>query len=823
MIHTKRGEKMFGAILEKLNLKLKKVKPIHQNIMSMEYKASGFIPYLTYWDPHTVISDDNTLTQFIKLNGFSFETADDEDLDIKRDLRNMLFKGLSNANVGLYFHVLRRKQSTYPEDYNNVDMPNGFAKYLDDVWVKRQKEKQAFVNDIYISVIKRPTAGASISGIEDWIRKMIKGSDVKAEKAMMQEMFEELEEASSRVVNALKSYSPQILSVVETENGVFSEIAEFLGAIINCGEKNKYLVSSEPIAKQLCNNRMYFGRKSIEIKQHDGASKYAGIVSVKEYGPKTWAGMLDVFLEMPFEFVISQSFEFINKQVAIRGMQLQQNRMLQSGDKAISQISEINVALDKAVSGEIGFGKHHLTVMCMAETTKELENLLSIVAVELTNTGCIGVRESVNMEPAFWGQLPGNYSFIVRKATINTLNLAGFNSLHNFPLGKPENNHWGEAVTVLDTTSATPFYFNFHVRDVGHTVIIGPTGAGKTVLMNFLCAQAQKFKCRLFFFDKDRGAEIFIRALGGQYTVIDPGSVCGFNPLQLPDTGENRTFLMEWLKMLVSTNQETISSEDIARLTAAINGNYKLERKDRSLSNIAPFLGLAGPGTIAGRLQMWYKGGSHAKIFDNGSDVIDFHKASVFGFEMGELLKDKASLGPVLSYIFHRINLSLDGTPTMIVLDEAWALIDNPVFAPRIKDWLKVLRKLNTFVVFATQSVEDASKSIISDTLIQQTATQIFLPNLKATDVYKSTFMLSEREYQLIKTTDPGTRYFLIKQGNDSLIARIDLSSMPDIINILSGRASTVGILDAVRQEHGDDPSVWIPVFNKRIKESMDT
>jgi type IV secretion system protein VirB4 len=158
----------------------------------------------------------------------------------------------------------------------------------------------------------------------------------------------------------------------------------------------------------------------------------------------------------------------------------------------------------------------------------------------------------------------------------------------------------------------------------------------------------------------------------------------------------------------------------------------------------------------------------------------------------------------------------------MIVLDEAWALIDNPIFAPKIKDWLKVLRKLNTFVVFATQSVEDASKSSISDTLIQQTATQIFLPNLKATSVYRSTFMLSEREFQLVKTTDPGSRFFLVKQGNSSVIARVDLSGMGDVINILSGRASTVVILDEVRKIHGDDPNVWIPIFDKKVQEASE-
>lgn len=171
----------------------------------------------------------------------------------------------------------------------------------------------------------------------------------------------------------------------------------------------------------------------------------------------------------------------------------------------------------------------------------------------------------------------------------------------------------------------------------------------------------------------------------------------------------------------------------------------------------------------------------------------------------------------MLLYIFHRINISLDGSRTMIVLDEAWALIDNPVFAPKIKDWLKVLRKLNTFVIFATQSVEDATKSQISDTLIQQTSTQIFLPNLKATDVYMSAFMLSQREYMLIKTTDPASRYFLVKQGVNAVIAKLGLNGMDNIINVLSGRADTVVLLDKIIKKHGSDPKKWLPVFYKEV------
>ena len=327
-----------------------------------------------------------------------------------------------------------------------------------------------------------------------------------------------------------------------------------------------------------------------------------------------------------------------------------------------------------------------------------------------------------------------------------------------------------------------------------------------------------KFKPRVFFFDKDRGAEIFIKALGGVYTIIEPRTKANFNPLQLDDTPDNRTFLGEWFKHLVTTNEEKISADNIAHINDAIEGNFKLSKEDRILRNLAPFLGLEGPDTLAGRLKMWHGKGSHALLFDNEEDKLDLTTASVFGFEMGQLLKDKAALSPVLLYLFHRISISLDGSPTMIILDEAWALIDNPVFAPKIKDWLKVLRKLNTFVVFATQSVEDASKSSISDTLIQQTATQIFLPNLKATRVYQDIFMLSQREYVLIKNTDPATRFFLIKQGIKAVVARINLRGMDDIINVLSGRAESVLLLDSIIEEVGNNPKIWLPIFCKRVK-----
>ena len=777
-----------------------------------EVSAAEFIPYAYHWDRDTIITKNQELLQVIKLEGFAFETSDDDVVDLKKMVRNSLYKSMAEGTFALYFHLIRRRQSAYP----GGKQPPGFAKTVDDQWRAKHSKRHSFINELYITVVrKRDTKGAA--KLENIFNKLESTTNKEAEAVQLKEMHKELKEAIYRVLATFKDYGARTLTTVQSPHGPHSEILEFLGRIVNAGDTQKMLVPSIDIANYLPINRLYFGSRAIEVRSASG-TRYAGIISIKEYAPATAAGILDAFLQLPLELIISQSFQFENRQTNIGSMQLQQRRMKQAQDVALSQVYEIDTALDMAMSGHIAFGHHHLTVLCIEDSLNALEGAISMVIAEMVNVGINPTREKLVLEQCYWAQLPANFDFIGRKSKINTLNIASFAAMHNFPTGRESGNHWGDSVTMFDTTSGTPYFFNFHLRDVGHTTIIGPTGAGKTVLMNFLCAQARKFNCRMFLFDKDRGAEIFVRALGGKYTDIDPSRPCNFNPLQLDDTMENRTFIAEWLAALVSTNDETVTAEDLESINRAVDGNYKLQRKDRVLHNIAPFFGLEGPGTIANRLKQWHSGGRYAAIFDHVEDVIDFHSDTVFGFEMGNVLANKTTLVPVLLYLFHRIQLSLDGTPNMIVLDEAWALIDNRVFAAKIKDWLKTLRKLNGMVVFATQSVEDAVNSGISDTLIQQTATQIFLPNPKATEAYRKAFMLSEREFNLLKTTDPGTRYFLVKQGRDVVIARIDLSGMDDVIAVLSGRAETVALLDQIRLEVGDDPDMWLPIFAKRVK-----
>ena len=793
-------------------LRLKAVKPKTESASKYEVSAAHFVKYRCHWNSDTILTYKEELIRVIKIKGFAFETADDIDIDLKKNARNNLLKGMATGNLSLCFHTIRRKEKGFPDG----EMPDAFSNRVNEEWAAKHSDNKSFINEHYLTIIRgQDTSGIAV--LESMAKKLQHKTDRGAWESYMRECYDELDEMTERILSGFSNYGAQALGIVETDDGTHSELLEFLSRLINAGYSQPIAIPLGEISHHLPISRMYFGNKSIEVHNSSGV-KHAGIVAIKEYRPSTHAGVFDGFMQMPFELVISQSFAFVNRMIAISSMQLQQRRLVQSEDVAVSQIQEIDQALDSAMSGEFAFGNHHLTVLCVEDSPKSLESALSMAVVELSNSGITGVREKLNMEPAYWAQLPGNADYMARRCTVNTFNIAAFASFHNYPSGKRKKNHWGDAVTVFNTVSGTPYFFSFHVRDVGHTMIIGPTGSGKTVLLNFLCAQAQKFNCRLFFFDKDRGAEIFIRAIRGRYMIPDAAKNSGFNPFQLKETNSNKAFLVEFLKTLVSTNGEIVTAQDMERINEAINGNYKLPQNQRRIRNIAPFMGLSGPGTLAGRLGMWHSEGSHAKLFDNEKDVIDFTSARTFGIEMAEILKDKTSISPVLLYLFHRIQSSLDGSPTMIVLDEAWALIGNAVFAPKIKDWLKVLRKLNTFVVFATQSVEDAAKSSISDTLVQQTATQIFLPNLKATPLYREVFMLSEREFTLVKTTDPSSRFFLVKQDNDGVIARIDLGGMDEVIRTLSGRIDTILIMDKVIEEVGTDPDNWLPLFLERTK-----
>jgi type IV secretion system protein VirB4 len=373
----------------------------------------------------------------------------------------------------------------------------------------------------------------------------------------------------------------------------------------------------------------------------------------------------------------------------------------------------------------------------------------------------------------------------------------------------------------LETTSAGPYQFNFHHGDLGNFTVIGPSGSGKTVVLGFLLAQAQRLSPRTVYFDKDRGAEIFLRAIGGRYDVLRPAEPSGLNPLLLADEPGNRRFLADWMAKLITAGASGsgLDVDDVAAIADAVDANFAQPPAYRRLRHFAElFRGQRRPSStdLAARLAPWHSGGDYAWLFDNAEDELDLGARTV-GFDLTQILEDPAARTPAMMYLFHRVEQRLDGTPTIIVIDEGWKALDDDIFVQRLKDWEKTLRKHNGIVGFCTQSAQDALASRISSAIIEQAATQIFMINPKAQrSEYCGGFGLTEHEFDLIRTLPDSTHCFLIKHGSDSVVARLNLAGLPDLLTVLSGRESTVRRLDDLRARYGDAPAAWLPHLLER-------
>jgi type IV secretion system protein VirB4 len=776
-------------------------------VIAREKPAGTHLPYAAQIDDHTIALRDGLLLQTIQLRGLLFETADSTELNYRKQLRDAMLRAISSSRFALYHHVIRRRIDAKL----GGAFPDPFSADLDRKWQDRLGTRQLYVNDLFLTLIRRPLQGrvGTLDRVRGWLGK---AGDASIEET---QELRALNNAREALMSALASYEPRLLSVYETPQGMCSETLEFLSALYN-GEMRPVLLPTQDLGAYLPYRRVSFGQETVELGPSGATPRdYVALVSIKDYPAHTGPGMFDELMRLPCELVIAQSFGFVERQAALSRMNLALRRMRSAEDEAVSLRADLSTAKDEVAAGRAGFGEHHMTIAVRGSTLAEVDAGIAEVQATLADLGIIGVREEIALEPAFWAQFPGNFSYIARRGLVSTANFAGLASGHNFPLGRAHGNHWGDAVTLFETTAAGPYYFNFHQSDLGNFTVIGPSGSGKTVVLNFLLAQARRLNPRIIFFDKDRGAELFIRAIGGRYDVLRPGTATGLNPLQLEDTPANRQFLIDWVALLAGG----ADVDELGQIKDAVDANFETVPEHRRLRHLAElFRGGHRPhaADLWARLRPWWGDGERAWLFDNEVDAIDLDAEAV-GFDMTQLLDDGAIRTPAMMYLFHRIEERLDGTPAIIVVDEGWKALDDDVFVRRIKDWEKTIRKRNGIVGFATQSAQDALESRIASAIVEQAATQIFMANPKArAEDYVTGFGLTPHEYEIIRTLPDNAHCFLIKHGNDSVVARLNLTGERDVLTILSGRERTVRLLDEILPQTGEDPAAWMPALLAR-------
>ena len=475
-----------------------------------------FVPYACHYDPNTLITKNGEILQTIKITGFVHEQVVDEtsedDSDLRARIREAVLTCVDSTKYSVWVHTVRRKTSLKTDGEYKRD----FSGYLNQFWNNKNDWENKFSNEVYLTIIRDDKQGADLFSPENFVRGIIPEFDIAHREKVLEQMCKELNSVTKKMLPILERYGACLLGVVKRGDTYYSEPCEFLGKLITMLDLD-FPVADVDLSHYLTDYDVTFGYNAMEVRMRsDGKRRFGAILTVKEYR-ELETSQLDRLLQVPVEFIISQSFEFTPAQIFLKSYEKQKELLTISKSQDLAEKIGLNAILAGNKGKPTDFGKHQLNMFILADSLKMLEYSIAKMVSAMAALGLAPMREDIKGEECYWAMLPANFEFVRRQRPLNTSRIAGFANLSNYPAGKKDGNLWGASVTTVYTAVRTPYFFNFHCKNNGHSVIIGTENSGKTVISNFLLAEARKFSNKLFFFDINRESEIFIRSLNGVY------------------------------------------------------------------------------------------------------------------------------------------------------------------------------------------------------------------------------------------------------------------------------------------------------------------
>lgn len=428
---------------------------------------------------------------------------------------------------------------------------------------------------------------------------------------------------------------------------------------------------------------------------------------------------------------------------------------------AENKAADADAALQELGADLVAFGYVTTTLTLCDPDRAEVEEQLRAAERILQSRGFTSIRETLNGAEAWLGSLPGHVYANVRQPVLSTLNLAHILPLSAVWAGDAVNAHLGgPALTEACTDGTTPFRLNLHAGDCGHTLIVGPTGSGKSVLLCLIAMQWTRYDgAQVFLFDKGRSARAATLALGGLHIAPGSSGIPALQPLRDIDTAPGAGFAAEWLAGLCAGEGLTMTPDLRTALWEAVQALAGAPEDERTLTGLC--LLLQSPALKAA-LHPFTLEGPHGRLLDGDSETLRL--ADIVCFEMEDLMQAPGAALPVMTWLFHRLEERFNGRPTLLILDEAWLFLDHPVFAAQLRNWLKTLRKKNVSVIFATQSVADIEAASIAPALTESCRTRIFLPNERALEPAQAAtyrrFGLNDRQIGIISQAIPKRDYY---------------------------------------------------------------
>lgn len=797
-----------------------------------ENRISKHFPIKLLLTPEIFLTADGEIGCVIALNGIPFEVTGNNQLRRFQQALGFALQQLEN-NTNIYMTTHRNHAPAQLEG----DFPEGFVKDFMKAYQQQFAHRKIYQNSHFLTLVLCPPA------IKKVTTRFIRKKTLLAEnKENHDKQIKILKTQMDQVVRSLEEYGPVVIG--KNHSSKKADLLRFFSIFVN-GYARDFAYPYQEVASFIAEKRIFIGADTIHfqgISKNDAHyNRYGAILSIKHYHAKTSLGLLGDLLALPFEFISTHSFLPITLNESQKRIKKQINRLESVEDAAISQIDELAIAMDDVASNRIKFGQHHNTLLVLSDSLDELDKHITKVVAVYQRHNLVVVRETLNLEASFWAQIPGNFKHIRRQALINNQNLTTYQPLHNYYTGYRDQNHLGGALLLLETPSKTPMYFNIHQKGSGrknnmtrgHTIIIGPSDAGKTVILATIEAASKKYRTRSFIFDRLRGLENYVRAVGGQYYALVPGQLTHFNPCQLGDTQKNRQFLRDLIKICSQSELAPLTAADYTEIANVVERNFTLPFEKRQFSNIASFFTQSFTGLNAFSRYLRFvdqsgKPGDLAYLFDNPTDLLNLNNDTI-GFDLTHWLKDHgeppAELLPLSMYLFHRMEETFDpdnnpeNRPTGIYLDEGWQFLQHPYWSLRIQEYLVTLRKMNVFLLISTQQADRIAHSPIASSLLEGMATKIFLMNADAKpEHYQGAFSLSDRELEIVqedlhRCSLNGTRYFLIIQQRGAAIAGLNFQGIEHFLSILSTNSASGQRVESLRTQWGDDPTEWVPIF----------
>ncbi len=729
---------------------------------------ANYLPFKTVYNDNSMGLSDGTLLRVYRVSGVQTSMQDDTTREKFLDLRAQLFNQIRDPNVTLRFYMIRDAAN----DNMNYEFDGPVLQSIYNKW--RSQGLRIFLNNYYIVL--------SVSG---------NGARDK------------LNQYGNYIESILAAYKPKLLENDKTDN-----MAKFFGRILSPISKPSPAVADNKIAEYVTVDNVEFENDGIVRYVSGGEQMFAAMVSFRISPDYLDEDFFNSISTIQTEMICMNGFHIMGTADVETTLRQRRSTADENTDSTLTQVVEAQSAMDENISGNQSLVNYYPLFVLFGASREELEKYVDEFKKISASFGVSPIVETFASKVSWFAQIPGFDTF-PRSFKLLSKTAAVCIPMSSTPRGV-ENSDWGPGpLVVFPTAQGTPYMFQFHVSDkpaaVGHTLTIGPTGGGKTTLFSFLIAQSLRHpKLKAFFFDRNKGAEIFTLSIGGKYITmrgkeknansVEKSFETRLNPLKMPDTAENRAFLRRWFSIISGQNDPT-SADEIAR-AVSVNFDY-LPDKDRALKNLWESC-FSSSGQMRAPLKKWVDPLQYGDMFNEDSDTLDL-SARLTTFDFTEILQDEVLSPAVISYILHRINTTTvsGGNPSLVMIDETAPMLENKMFRDNFIAGLQEGRKNRQAYMVAFQRANVLDKLGIGDVVRGQAQTVLFFRNPAADTGDYAHWNLNPLEMAFIQ----GKAYPNLKRAvllsrpvnGESVILNTELGGLGNLLHLFeSGRPSVL-------------------------------